>query len=265
MSDNSIPADFTQNFDYVPWQKTFHTFVYLRFFAKAYSLHFVQNQLEWNYQTRPNVYPRKILHFVFLLQPVCILFPKHVNNPICTSKDRMGVNMKYANGANNQTQLRGHSGMSIQEFEIKSTNLSTRYTTIAYALVAIFLLSIGLFLLFGPIRKVGVTTAEISNLQEIVIAEAEWNNVAVYTNMYEYVPITIQSAYYYVEDDAPKFIMQALDDVIVIFYGDVGLDIHLATNIPVSALPYEEQLRLINGIAVHSEDELIRLLEDYGS
>ena len=54
MFDNSISADFTQNFNTVPWQKTFHTFGYLRFFAKAHSLHFAQNRLKANYRTHPS-------------------------------------------------------------------------------------------------------------------------------------------------------------------------------------------------------------------
>ena len=53
--DNSISGDFTQNFDSVPWQKTFHAFGYLRFFAKADSLHFAQNRLKANYRTHPRV------------------------------------------------------------------------------------------------------------------------------------------------------------------------------------------------------------------
>ena len=61
--DNSISADFTQNFDYVPWQKTFHTFGYLRFFAKAYSLHFAQNRLKANYRTHPSHINRLPLMF----------------------------------------------------------------------------------------------------------------------------------------------------------------------------------------------------------
>jgi len=70
--DNSIPADFTQNFDFVPWQKTFHTFGYLRFFAKVHSLHFAQNRLKANYRT----HPKRISEIQRFMHIACACIPR---------------------------------------------------------------------------------------------------------------------------------------------------------------------------------------------
>lgn len=55
-------------------------------------------------------------------------------------------------------------------------------------------------------------------------------------------------------------------EFIAIFYGEGNLEnIKEVTNIPISALPKEEQERLKSGIPIYSQDELIRRLEDYSS
>jgi hypothetical protein len=68
--------------------------------------------------------------------------------------------------------------------------------------------------------------------------------------------------------DEIMFIVAVQDDFITIFYAPndkEGIRVKEVTNIPVSPLPREEQERLTRGILVSSEEELWRLLEDYGS
>jgi len=65
------------------------------------------------------------------------------------------------------------------------------------------------------------------------------------------------------------FLVSSRDGLIVVYYapkdGESASHLRTITNISTAALPQEEQERLAEGIAVYSEDELLRLLEDYSS
>lgn len=55
-------------------------------------------------------------------------------------------------------------------------------------------------------------------------------------------------------------------EFIAVFYGDkADNNLKEITNVPVSPLPEVEKERLLTGIPISSEDELIRRLEDYSS
>jgi len=63
-----------------------------------------------------------------------------------------------------------------------------------------------------------------------------------------------------------RFVIGVRDGYIAV-YSDTGTDVLLKemTNIPVHALPDEEQERLHGGIVVEGVEALARILEDYGS
>lgn len=55
-------------------------------------------------------------------------------------------------------------------------------------------------------------------------------------------------------------------EFIAVFYGDkANNNLKELTNVPVSPLPEEEKERLLTGIPISNEEELIRRLEDYSS
>jgi len=65
------------------------------------------------------------------------------------------------------------------------------------------------------------------------------------------------------------YIVMSKDGNVVVYYanpsGEPPNQIKTITNIAVAALPTEEQNRLAQGIFVYTEDDLFRILEDYGS
>ena len=66
----------------------------------------------------------------------------------------------------------------------------------------------------------------------------------------------------YVDDTAPLYILSAADGVIAVTQEGQVVDV---VSRPVTALPPEEQALLNEGIAVFTEEQLLRLLQDYGS
>jgi hypothetical protein len=66
---------------------------------------------------------------------------------------------------------------------------------------------------------------------------------------------------------AQKYILGVLDGQITVFYKNPvnGSNIKEITSAPVAALPREEQQKLLDGVEIETEDELMRMLEDYGS
>jgi len=62
-----------------------------------------------------------------------------------------------------------------------------------------------------------------------------------------------------------QYTISVFNGFIAVFYNDENGEIKELTNRPISALPIEEQERLINGITVIGNDELLRALEDFGS
>jgi hypothetical protein len=66
---------------------------------------------------------------------------------------------------------------------------------------------------------------------------------------------------------AQKYILGVLDGQITVFYKNPvnGSNIKEITSAPVSALPPEERQKLLDGVEIESETELMRMLEDYGS
>ncbi|MCL2575272.1 MAG: hypothetical protein FWE33_02450 [Defluviitaleaceae bacterium] len=62
-----------------------------------------------------------------------------------------------------------------------------------------------------------------------------------------------------------QYIISIHEGFIAVFYDDETGDIKELTNRPISALAQEEQQRLIEGIRVTGNDELLRALEDFGS
>ncbi|MDR2167251.1 MAG: hypothetical protein LBE35_05300 [Clostridiales bacterium] len=65
--------------------------------------------------------------------------------------------------------------------------------------------------------------------------------------------------------ESRQFIISAHEGFIAIFYDDEQRSIKELTARPISALAEEEQQRLIEGIKVTGNEELIRALEDFGS
>jgi len=79
----------------------------------------------------------------------------------------------------------------------------------------------------------------------------------------ESAPVNGGSAYN-ADDDA--YIIGVQNGFIAVFIDDgEAIRLKAETEIPIHALPEEEQLRLIEGIRVDSAAALARLLEDYGS
>ena len=67
--------------------------------------------------------------------------------------------------------------------------------------------------------------------------------------------------------DGQKYVVGVVDGQIAVFYKNPvnGTNIKEITSSPVGALPREEQQKLLDGIEVGTETELMRMLEDYGS
>ena len=64
--------------------------------------------------------------------------------------------------------------------------------------------------------------------------------------------------------EMPGYVVTVQDGYIVVEYQSKGT-LHLETNISIHSMPIEEQDRLMAGIVASNEDELFRILEDYGS
>jgi hypothetical protein len=64
-------------------------------------------------------------------------------------------------------------------------------------------------------------------------------------------------------DTQPLYQLGIQDGYITVYYG--GGPVKEVTARPTDALPFDEKLRLSEGIPVYNETELARLLQDYGS
>lgn len=66
---------------------------------------------------------------------------------------------------------------------------------------------------------------------------------------------------------AQSYIVGVQDGFVAVFYTEAmdGAKIKEVTDTPISALPKEDQKKLLEGISISGDDALIRLLEDYGS
>lgn len=64
-----------------------------------------------------------------------------------------------------------------------------------------------------------------------------------------------------------RYVFGVKDGLVAVFYQEPkeGNEIRELTNIPVSALPKEEQERLAEGFFVYGEESLAKILADYGS
>ncbi len=69
------------------------------------------------------------------------------------------------------------------------------------------------------------------------------------------------------QKSTPNYTIGIKDGFVAVFYDDVvgESNIKEVTDMPITALSEEEQARLLSGIRVKSEDELLKVLEDYGS
>jgi len=70
-------------------------------------------------------------------------------------------------------------------------------------------------------------------------------------------------------EEVPNFIITSYEGYIAIFHfennGKLEWQLHEITTTPVSGLSREEQEQLIVGIPVNTQEELTRILQDYGS
>lgn len=64
-----------------------------------------------------------------------------------------------------------------------------------------------------------------------------------------------------------RYVVGEHDGYVAVFYEEEkdGISLHEVTDTPVSSLTHEEQVRLTDGISVVGENNLIKVLEDYGS
>ena len=62
-----------------------------------------------------------------------------------------------------------------------------------------------------------------------------------------------------------RYLVGTSNGFLAVFYGTSGDSIKEVTTTPTTALPPEEQLRLLEGIRVYTNEELVRVLQDYGS
>ena len=139
------------------------------------------------------------------------------------------------------------------------------------------LLGIGMgYLVFGPLY------ARTNNEQQGVYYNYD-DNIMLAGLMYDNSLHLEQQSYYNMEleynevgemvvcedEETHSFIVTSYDGYVIILYseanGKAEWVIHEITTTPVSGLPYEEQERLISGIPVYTEEELIRILQDYES
>jgi hypothetical protein len=118
------------------------------------------------------------------------------------------------------------------------------------ALSAVIGIMLGYFV-FGPI---GVS-ATMFELQELSIGKPV---------NYE-IPATQGFAKIEFEEQEYKFTVASENGYIVVYYAGESPQIKEITFTPINALPAEEQERLARGIHIYTEEELVRILEDYGS
>lgn len=64
-----------------------------------------------------------------------------------------------------------------------------------------------------------------------------------------------------------RYVVSQKEGYIAVFYEEAqnGVSLHEVTDTPVSSLPIEEQERLRNGISVYGNENLCKILADYGS
>lgn len=62
-----------------------------------------------------------------------------------------------------------------------------------------------------------------------------------------------------------RYMVGTSNGFVAVFYGTSGEALKEITTTPTTALPPEEQQRLLEGIRVYTNEELVRVLQDYGS
>ena len=64
-----------------------------------------------------------------------------------------------------------------------------------------------------------------------------------------------------------RYVVSQKDGYVAVYYEEAqnGISIHEVTDTPISSLPKEEQDRLRDGITVYGNDNLCKILADYGS
>jgi len=125
------------------------------------------------------------------------------------------------------------------------------------------------YLVFGPLRTAATETTRAyygyaqqdTPYQTLIYAETLYPPATVYAPPEA---TTMQAT-----PPAYRYLVTSRDGQIVVYYADTGGKAHtrvnMIVNTSVAALPQEEQALLLQGILVHTEDELFRILEDYGS
>ena len=134
------------------------------------------------------------------------------------------------------------------------------------------LLGIGIgYLIFGPLRAAAIITeqpqgAYYSYDDNTVLAGLVYDNPPSPYNFLEQPP---DEGYYHMVEETHSFIVTSYEGYVAILHfepsGKGEWQLHEVTTTPVSGLSHEEQERLIAGIPVYTQEELTRILQDYGS
>jgi len=77
-------------------------------------------------------------------------------------------------------------------------------------------------------------------------------------------PTDTQSSLYFNSSQEALYVVGIFNGYIAVYYASGG-NIKEVTSTPVSALVEEEQQRLANGIPIYNDEQLVRILQDYGS
>ena len=66
------------------------------------------------------------------------------------------------------------------------------------------------------------------------------------------------------QEDSPRYLLSTDHGFVAVFYVQ-DKTLKERTRTPASALPFDERQRLLRGIPIYTEEQLTRLLQDYGS
>jgi len=137
------------------------------------------------------------------------------------------------------------------------------------------LLGIGIgYLVFGPLHATAIINEQRGpyyTYDDTQLAGLMYDNpLTLYCSLEQY-----DESYYCIadagkeEEETYSFIITSHDGYIAILHfepnGKAEWQLHEITTTPVSGLSHEEQERLIIGIPVYTQEELTRILQDYGS
>ena len=132
----------------------------------------------------------------------------------------------------------------------------------AVACMASVLIGFGVgYMVFGPIDE-ALAYADTKTVHQ---AGAPYYEAV---NYMEYMQQEILCSPYAYDEalDIHLYVVKILDGYITVYYSEHnGGGIKVFTNIHAGALSREDQDSLIQGIRVYSEEELVRILQDYGS